>query len=405
MSTEISSVLSAAHTYWKAGLTPIPHVAGVNFPSYLDADGCIQPIAWGHYKNRPPDRDTLERWFRYGTLDTVRIEILTGSHPVEKFDAPAPLQILDFESAAVFEAFLEAVHFSGHSDALYRCTVERTPSGGAHVGFRCTAISAKPKLNLAMTKGEDGRDTVLIELLQHHLCTVAPTRVRWKPERPDGSCYRLTQGTWAEPRTISPAQRNILMETCAHFNEVPTKVIEWHPPGPTTGQRPGDLLREQADLAWWSDLLTRHGWRDLSSPGMRAHGVAAFRRPGKVGKHCSATYGHTGSYLYVFSSNADPFDGDTAYSPFNAYALLEHGGDYKAAASALAKAFGLDTTPHRQQDAPGTKALKAVLSWGQRDPWTTPNALNYPPDFVDPWLGKRQTWCGVPGTGQGGAHE
>jgi hypothetical protein len=67
--------------------------------------------------------------------------------------------------------------------------------------------------------------------------------------------------------------------------------------------------------------------------------------------------------------------------------------------------FGMDTTPHRQSEAAGTSALKAVLSWGQRHPWTTPNALNHPPTFVDPWLGPRQTWCGVPGTGQGGAHE
>ena len=24
------------------------------------------------------------------------------------------------------------------------------------------------------------------------------------------------------------------------------------------------------------------------------------------------------------------------------------------------------------------------------------NPLNHPPDFVDPWLGPRSTWCGVP---------
>jgi hypothetical protein len=50
-------------------------------------------------------------------------------------------------------------------------------------------------------------------------------------------------------------------------------------------------------------------------------------------------------------------------------------------------------------------ALKALLGWGGHNPWKTHNALDHPPDFVDPWLGRRDTWCGIPGTGQGGVHE
>jgi hypothetical protein len=58
--------------------------------------------------------------------------------------------------------------------------------------------------------------------------------------------------------------------------------------------------------------------------------------------------------------------------------------------------------PSRPQ---GAVALRAILTWGQQNPWKTPNALNHPPDFVDPWLGRRDTWCGIPGTGHGGEHE
>jgi hypothetical protein len=358
MPTETSVLLDTALAYWQAGITPIPHVAGEEAPSYIDRDGCPQVIAWGQYKAHPPDQQTLERWFRHGTLDTVRLEIVTGSHPVEKYGLPAPIQVLDFESATVFEAFLETIHFSGHSDILYRCIIERTPSGGAHVGFRCTAISPKPKLKLAMTRGEDGREKVLIEALQNHLCTVAPTRVRWKPGRTEGSCYRLTQGSWAAPHAISAEQRDLLMATCTAFNEVPATVKDWQPPGATTGQRPGDLLRERADLAWWSALLTKHGWKDLSGPGMRSKGVAAFQRPGKVGTGLSATYGHTGRFLYVFSANAFPFEADTAYAPFSAYALLEHAGDYGAAAAALAQLFGLDAPCHRGGSDPDRAAAQ-----------------------------------------------
>ena len=39
--------------------------------------------------------------------------------------------------------------------------------------------------------------------------------------------------------------------------------------------------------------------------------------------------------FYVFTSNAYPFEPNKAYSPFNVYTLLEHNGDYTAAANTL----------------------------------------------------------------------
>jgi hypothetical protein len=340
MTTQACTLLDIARAYWNAGLTPIPHVAGHNEPSYIDAYGSITPIAWGQYKERPPECTTVEQWFAIGDLDIIRIELLTGSAPHSKYDAPARLQILDFESADVFEAFLEDIHFNGHSDILYRCVIERTPSGGAHVGFLCQAINDKPTLKLALTKADTGRDKLLVELLQHHLCTVAPTRIAWKPDRPRDAVYRLTQGSWDHPFEISGEQRDVLLAACRLLNEVPTAIVDHRTGVSGCKNRPGDLLNEVADPSWWGSLLAKHGWRDMSRPGLRGKGVWYFQRPGKVGGTCSATYGKTGQYLYVFSSNAQPFQPDIAYSPFGAYALLEHDGDFVAAAKALARVFG-----------------------------------------------------------------
>ena len=345
MTTQPPTLLDIAYTYWNAGLTPVPHVAGVEEPSYCDARGHIVPIAWGRWKEYQPDRETLKRWFSNGDLDTVRIELLTGSAAHNKYEAPVRLQILDFESAEVFEAFIEDIYFNGHSDILYRCIVERTPSGGAHVGFLCQTISDKQKLKLALKKGEDDKNKLLIELLQHQLCTVAPTRIAWKPDRPKDAVYRLTQGSWDHPYSISPEQRQILLDVARSFNEVPEKVVGERNGPSTNGMRPGDKLNGQADREWWHDLLARHGWKDVSRPGLLGKGLAYWQRPGKVGGTCSATYGKTGRHLYVFSSNAQPFAPDTAYAPFGAYALLEHDGDFGAAAKALAKLYGMTSTP------------------------------------------------------------
>ena len=54
---------------------------------------------------------------------------------------------------------------------------------------------------------------------------------------------------------------------------------------------------------------------------------------------------------------------------------------------------------------PSTLALRQLLRWASGNPWKTRNVLDHPANFVDPWLGRRDTWCGVPGTAEGARHE
>ena len=147
--------------------------------------------------------------------------MLTGSHE-PRTTSPAFLQILDIESAEVFEAFQEECTFAGHADILHRCIIERTPSRGAHLGFLCRVIDDKQKLTIAHRKADN---KILIELLQHQCCTVAPTAIPCKPEHPVGAAYRLIQGSWAAPREISPEQRRSLLDVAHAFNEVPEKIV------------------------------------------------------------------------------------------------------------------------------------------------------------------------------------
>jgi hypothetical protein len=99
------------------------------------------------------------------------------------------------------------------------------------------------------------------------------------------------------------------------------------PPREPVGGRPGDDYNARAD---WADILA--GWTFV---GQRRDGVVLVRRPGKD-RDWSATIGYGGyDRLFVFSSNAPPFQPRKSYSKFEAYAALEHGGDYHAAARAL----------------------------------------------------------------------
>jgi hypothetical protein len=332
-----TSLLATAQALWDAGLTPLPRLAHTPSPTYLTTAGECLPIYWGDYKAKQPPWSTVASWFAVGDLSTVGILLLTGTPAHAKDHEEPVLQILDIESAEVFDAWREALSFAGHADILYRCICERTPSQSAHVGFLCHAISDKQALPLAKRAADK---KILIELLQHQTCTVAPTAIHCKPEHPREACYHVVQGRWDHPQVLSPAQRQVLIDAARAFNEVPEKVRhDSSEMASGVGTRPGDRLNTDADAAWWTDLLTTHGWRDVSPTGVRRKGLVYFQRPGKRGKQASATYGACGTFLYVFSSNADPFEAGTAYSPFGAYALLEHAGDYRAAGKALAKVY------------------------------------------------------------------
>lgn len=242
------AALSSAQTarmYFDAGLCPLPRAIGHDEPSYITPDGEVQSLPWGQYKTQRPDWPTVAAWFAHGNAVTLGITLLTGIHAQPRGQHAAFLQIIDIETAEVFEAFHDALAYAGHADIWHRLVIERTPSGGAHPGFLCTT----------------------------------------------------------------------------------------------------------------------HGWRDVSRSNLK--GLYYFQRPGKHGRAPSATYGKTGDCLYVFSSNVLPFDADRAYTPFAAYALLEH-GDWSAAARALAKQ-GYGIPSHKPK-----------------------------PGYEGHWLGPRETWCGIP---------
>jgi len=61
--------------------------------------------------------------------------------------------------------------------------------------------------------------------------------------------------------------------------------------------------------------------------------------------------------------------------------------------------------PPPPSHAASTTALRQILRWGSGNPWKARNILDHLPAFVDPWLGRRDTWCGVPGTAEGARHE
>jgi len=99
---------------------------------------------------------------------------------------------------------------------------------------------------------------------------------------------------------------------------------------------PGDEYEARTD---WADILVPHGWQ-LSH---RGYGTERhWTRPGKeLRDGISATTGRANDRdrLYVFSTST-LFPSETPITKFGAYAMLNHGGDFKAAAVALVQEYG-----------------------------------------------------------------
>jgi hypothetical protein len=209
--------------------------------------------------------------------------------------------------------------------------MERSQRGGRHVAYRCEApVCGSLKLAQRAEAPQSEAVTLIETRGEGGLFLCAPT-----------PGYDVVQGHLASLPVLSEAERDVLLAAAWSLNEATPKPE----PAPIAGGpaiagevRPGDDFNRRGDVR---DVLRRHGWA-LVRGGENEH----WRRPGKA-TGWSATL--KAGVFYVFSSNATPFEPNTAYSPFAVYALLEHAGDFAAAASAL-RDQGFGSEPQEDTD-------------------------------------------------------
>jgi len=254
------------------------------------------------------------------------------------------LEMIDFDCAGeAFEAWRSMVEEiePGLVDRLY---VEATPSGGRHVVYRCESpVCGNTKLaqrrdvvdgeaavevagkTLTPRRGPDGTWSVAVTLIETRgeggmfLC--APSLG-----------YEAIAGSLTDPPKVSTEEREVLLGCAWRLDHAVPDVAGAPPRAPGPHLRPGDDYNARGDAR---ELLRRHGW-EMVRGGENEH----WRRPGKA-RGTSATL--KGGVFYVFSSNAAPFEPNQAYAPFAVYAMLEHSGDFTAAAAELRRqGFGTD---------------------------------------------------------------
>ena len=302
--TRAKDLVSTALSYHRAGLCVLPASAETKHPTLK---------GWKVYQDRRPTESEVSTWFRCAK----GLAIVAG--PVSGGYAGLGLFLLDFDQRGkAYRAWRQSIP----AELFARLVVERTQHNGYHVYWRSIAAVTRCE---KFARDEGG---VLIESrCTGGLVIAAPT-----------PGYYLLQGNFSLIPVLSAEEHEILITAARALDLVPKAQPVSSvrlPETPKDGElRPGDdyNLRGQGQFR---DLLIRHGWRLLGQSGDNEQ----WQRPGKEGTGLSATF--NGTTFYVFSTNAAPLEENQGYSPFRVLAMLEHGGDFAAAARSLAaQGFG-----------------------------------------------------------------
>jgi len=203
----------------------------------------------------------------------------------------------------------------------YKFPIESTTNGGFHLLYKCETIegnlklASRPRFDEKFNKFKP--DCIIETRGEGGYFVSAPT---------EG--YKWIRNTIEDIPTITSEERKEIFEVCRSFNT-------WHELKKyeeETQNKPGDLYNNSVEAA--NDIksfLTSNGWTELNN--------GQWQRSGKK-KGISATLGKVApNILYVFSSNAYPFEPMKAYSPFQVMALLKYNGDFKQCAKDLAEKY------------------------------------------------------------------
>lgn len=307
-----------------AGLSVIP----------ILADGSKKPpIAWAEFTGRRATGAEIRDWQRQG----YHLAVVSG--PIS-----GNAELMDFDDPPLFPIWCEIVEALQPGLIARLCTI-RTRRGGAHVRYRCSAIEGNQKLAIAKTPrpGHDG--TTLIETRGARLDDAGKWHCGYGLIPPSDG-YTLLQGDLRALPTITAEERTVMfaaarsLTEAAEQSEPERRATRTH-----NGElRPGDDFNEHGDAL---GILTAHGWSILFWRGDTAY----LERKDKPERGVSATWNYIPRKLYVFSTNAAPFDADRTYSPFAIKALLEHNGDFRATAGALRGEQQTTTGAHLDQAA------------------------------------------------------
>lgn len=353
-----NAIAAAALAYTSCGLSVIP----------IAPDGSKSPlVAWTPYQTELMAPDEIRRLFQ----PECGLAVIGGA-------VSGGLEVLDFDHPDIYPRWLELL---GDTDPELAAVVAElplveTPDDGRHLYYRCAAVDCNTKLAVAAKEFlgpySKKKKRTLIETRGERGYVLAPPSPAACHET--GRTYEHIGGVEpANVPTVSPEERQTLLQLARAFDEVPPEPAEQHraPAAPDQEHaRPGDDFNARTD---WREILEPHGWTLARSTPDTTY----WRRPGKT-KGISATVGGASEWLYVFSTNAPPLDPGRSYTRFAAHAALNHGGNFREATRQLAT----DGYGEQRPAARAPDSYDGADCADTGDPWDDPDYYADPQNDV-----------------------
>ena len=236
----------------------------------------------------------------------------------------------------------------------HKLPLVKTPSGGYHIYYR---HSEKGQGSRHLASWSTGK--VMIETRGHggYVATVP------------GEGYEQIAGSeMVKISRLSRDERDCLFSVAESFTEnMKTRSVK-----PADGKWP---VKFDISTVWGKyneeekhevkELLVENGWKFLHN---RNDGVEYWQRPGKdVGdESISATLGQLHNMFYCWSDNADGFEAKTAYSFFDIYMILKHGGNKESAIKDLEKKYGIHHYNYNSDNSDTTNSEHASVTTKKR---------------------------------------
>jgi len=300
--------LETAISYHRAGLKVIPF--------YKRPDGSVTfPSDYARYREAQEIGD-IERLF---STDAAGIALLC-TDGIEAFD----IDVKHDPKGTITSEFLDNLKVSlAGKEAFQKCVIQRTKSKGWHIIYR----TENPGGNQKLTYRADSKEAVIETRGQGGLLFVYPS-----------PGYELKKGSLEDIGDISADERAILFRCAEELNErieaetdKPPRPAN-APQAPVPSQSPGDDYNSRHGV---QETAERYGWTVVG----RAGSIVRLNKPGASHKrdiHASIVCTKTGEERFYPFTTATAYDPEKCYSAFGMYAVEEHGGDFSAAARALA---------------------------------------------------------------------
>lgn len=287
-------MIEAANSYHASGLS----VISVNENKEATTKG------WNTTRTEPNGQ------FRYAKNLAIVCGAISGG--IEMIDIDCKYDI----TGTLYSRYKHAINEAA-PDLLAKLVVEKTKNNGYHFIYKCEVIGKNQKLakryatSAETAKDHNEKQKVLLETRGeggYFVC--APS---------EG--YKLVHGKLEQIQTITPQERDILMECARSFNEifVEKPITYTNTSKHYANKTPIDAYNESEHI---HDLLAEYGWTIVKQDAKNIY----YRRAGKTIGH-SATYSPSLRKFYVFSTSTE-FESETAYSPAAVYNQLKANGNW-----------------------------------------------------------------------------